>query len=134
MRDARLQCEIVIHTEDRVGNLARITRLLGDMGINLLAVAVRTAGEDVAIHLVTTSQTYARDALLGAGFTLEERDVIVLELPHRAGFLSRIAEALARKEIAILDLYSTMSDTATTGVVVFTCTHNSKAVQMLRGH
>lgn len=134
MRHARLQSEIILHTEDRVGVLAQITRLLGDMGINLLSVLVRTNEDEATIHLVTTSQTYALDALQSAGFRVDERDVVVVELPHRAGFLSRVAEALARKDIAVLELYATIADAASTGVVVFTCSNNSRAVQMLRGH
>ena len=134
MRHARLQSEIMIHTEDRVGVLAQITRLLGDMGINLLSVLVRTTEDEAMIHLVTTSQTYALDALQSAGFRVDERDVVVVELPHRAGFLSRVAEALARKDIAVTELYATMADAASTGVVVFTCSNNSRAVQMMRGH
>jgi len=132
MLDASLQREIVIRTDDRIGVLADVSRLLSDMGINLLTVCVRPEGEMVAIHLVTTSQTYTRDALKDAGFSVEEREVILIKLPHRPGFLSRVSEALARKGIAIGDLYATVPEGSTTGIVVFETSHNGKAVQMLR--
>lgn len=132
MMDASLQREIVIRTEDRIGILADVSRLLSDMGINLLTVCVRADGEEVAIHLVTTSQTYAREALKEAGFSVEEREVVLIELPHHPGFLCRVSEALARKGIAIEDLYATVPEGSTTGLVVFQTSHNGKAVQMLR--
>ena len=134
MRDARLQSEIVIRTEDRPGVLAEVSRLLSDMGINLLAVTVRTEEENAIIRLVSTSQTYAWTALRDAGFAVEEREVVVIELPHHPGFVSRVTDALARKEIAIIDLYATVSQSAGTVVVIFSSTHNGKAVQMLRRH
>ena len=132
MRDARILQELIFRTSDQTGVLAEVTRLLGDMGINLLSVYTHADGETARIHLISDSQTYAREALRDIGFEVSERDVILLELPHRPGFLRRITEALARKEISILELYSTIPDQAGTGVVVFTCTEMGKAVQMLR--
>jgi len=132
MVDACLQQEIVIRTDDRLGVLADVSRLLSDMGINILTIYVRAEGERVAIHLVTTSQSYARDALKEAGFSVEEREVVLIELPHHPGFLSRVSEALARKGIAIEELYATVPEGQTSGLVVFNTSHNGKAVQMLR--
>ncbi len=133
MREAKLQQEIEVVGDDRVGVVADVSRLLGDMGINLLSVSVYTESDRARIRLVTTSQTYAREALLDAGFAIEERDVVVVEMPHHPGFLSRITEALARKGIAIFDLHASVSEDAHTGVVVFTCSNNLHAAQLLRG-
>ena len=132
MLDACLTEEIIVRTDDRIGVLAAVSRILSDMGINLLAACVRTEGERAAIHLVTTSQTYARDAIREAGFSVAEREVVVIELPHHPGFLCRVIEALARKGIAIEELYATVPEGGTTGLVVFKTSHNSKTVQMLR--
>jgi hypothetical protein len=131
--DAQLRCEIVLTTENRTGLLAEISRLLGDMGINLLSIALDTTEETAVIRLLATSQSYARDALREAGFSVEERDVVVVELPHHPGFLCRVSEALARKEISLVDLHATVSEEGSTGVVVFSCSDNGRAVQMLRG-
>ncbi len=133
MVDVRLQREIVIETEDRVGFVAEVSRLLGDMGINLLSVVVRTNGETASLRLLTTCQSHALDALREAGFAVEERDVIVMELPHHPGFLSRMSEALARKGLPIEELYATVPDDGATGLVVFRCSDNRNAVLLLRG-
>jgi len=131
--DAQLRREIVVKTENRTGLLAEISRLLGDMGINLLSIALDVAGGTAVIRLLATSQSYAREALKDAGFSVEERDVVVIELPHHPGFLGRVSEALARKEISLVDLHATVSEEGGTGVVVFSCSDNGRAVQMLRG-
>ena len=133
MLDAQLRREIIVKTENRTGLLAEISRLLGDMGINLLSIALDVADETVVIRLLATSQSYAREALRDAGFSVEERDVVVVELPHHPGFLCRVSEALARKEISLVDLHATVSEEGSTGVVVFSCSDNGRAVQMLRG-
>ena len=133
MLDAQLRREIVLTTEDRTGVLAEIGRLLGEMGISLLSIALDTGDGTAVIRLLTTSQSYAFDALRDAGFCVDERDVVVVELPHHPGFLCRISDALARKEVSLIDLHATVSEEGSTGVVVFSCSDNGRAVQMLRG-
>ncbi len=133
MREARLVQEIVIEGADRIGVVADISRLLGDMGINLSAVSAAVDGESVRIRLITSSQSYARDALRDAGYTVRERDVIAIELPHHPGFLCRITEALARRDLTITELYATVPEDGDTGLVVFSCPNNLHALQLLRG-
>ena len=133
IKDAQLQHELVLRADDRVGVLAEVCALLGDMGISLLSVGVFADNGTASIHLVTSSQSYARDALRDAGFRIDERDVIMIELPHRSGFLCRVIEALARKDISVRTLQATVAEDSATGVVVFTCSDNARAVQLLRG-
>jgi len=133
MLDAQLRSEIIVTTENRTGLLADIGRLLADMGISLLSIALETTEDEAVFRLLTTSQSYARDALQDAGFRIEERDVVVVEIPHHPGFLQRVSEALARKDLSLIDLHATVSDEGSTGVVVFSCSNNGRAVQMLRG-
>ena len=134
MLDAQLRREIVLTTENRTGLLAEISRLLADMGINLLSIALDATDEMAVIRLLANSQSYAAEALRDAGFSIEERDVVVIELPHFPGFLCRVSQALARKEISLADLHATVSEEGSSGVVVFSCSDNGRAVQMLRGY
>ena len=134
MVDVRLQTEIVVEAEDRVGIVAEVTRLLADMGINLLSIMVRTDAERAFVHLVTTSQTHTLEALRKACFEVSERDVILVELPHHPGFLSKVSEALARKGLTVDELYATVPENGSIGVVVFRTPDIRQAVQLLRGH
>ena len=133
MVNVRLHSEIVIETDDRTGIVAEVSRLLGDMGISIVSIVVRTNDESATLHLLTSSQSHAFDALRDAGFSVEERDVILMEVPHRPGYICRMSEVLARKGIPIEELYATVSDDGPTGVVVLRCSDNVRAVQLLRG-
>lgn len=134
MIDARLQQEIVLRSEDRVGVLVDITRILSDMGINLLSVRLRSDDGDAIVHLLTSSQSYACEALRDAGFEISERDVVLLALPHHPGFLRRTCEALARKDISINGLHFSVPEEGKVGIVVLTCSNNAHAIQILRGY
>ena len=133
MTNARLERELVINTENRIELIGEVSRLFYDMGVNILAVNFRVCGDEATLRLLTNAQTYARDALRRAGFFVDEREVVVLELPERVGFLAKVAEALAREGIKIHDLYATVSAGSRIATVVFTCSHNSKAVLMFQG-
>ena len=134
MIDARLQQEIVLRSEDRVGILAEIACVLSEMGINLLSVRLCSSEDEAVVHLLTSSQSYACDALQDAGFDISQRDVVMLSVPHHPGFLRRTTEALARKDISINDLHISVPEEGKVGVVVLTCSNNAHAIQILRGH
>jgi hypothetical protein len=97
------------------------------------SIALNATDDTAVIRVLANSHSYACDALKEAGFGVEERDIIVIELPHHPGFVCRISEALARKEISLVDLHATVPREGSTGVVVFSCSDNGRAVQMLRG-
>jgi len=133
MPRASVQRELLIRSDNRVGLLAEITRLLSNMGIRPTALCVRAENSGAEVRLITDVQDHARDALRQARFQVDEREVVVLEIPNRAGLVCRITEALARKGIDIEDLMVTVSAAQSVGLVVFTCSHNAQAASMLSG-
>ncbi|HAZ27137.1 TPA: hypothetical protein DCY67_00775 [Candidatus Acetothermia bacterium] len=132
MREATIGKELVVHTENRVGVLAAVARVLSDQGINILAVAVIVHGDQAELHIVPDAPSYALDALRKAEFEVEERDIVLVELPNRAGFLRRITEVLARQRLDIRYLYASAFEAGHSSLVVLSCTNNGKAVLLLR--
>jgi len=134
VRPATIGKELVVRTTNRVGLLADIAKLLSTQGINILATAVFVSGEEAELHLVVDAHHYALESLRDAEFPTEEREVVLVELPNRPGFLRRITEALARQGLDIRYLYASAAEDTSHTLVVFSCTHNGKAVLLLREH
>ncbi len=132
MTEASIGRELVIVVGDRVGLLADIARILARQTINILAVSVRVEEEQAEIRLVTDAPSYALEALRKAEFPVDEREVVLVELAHRPGLLRRVTDALARQNLDIRDLYATVTSDSDHSLVVFSCSHNGKAVQLLR--
>jgi len=130
---ARCVKELIVHTQNQVGLLGEVAQLLADRGINILAVHVVASAEFAEIHLLTSAQLYARDALEAAELPVEEREVVAVELPNRPGFLRKIAEALARQGVDIHYLYATAAEDTARSLVILSCSNNGKAVLMLGG-
>lgn len=122
----------MVRTANRVGLFADIAKLLSTQGINILATAVFVLGEEAELHLVVDAHHYALESLRDAEFPTEERDVVLIELPNRPGFLRRITEALARQGLDIHYLYASAAEDTPHTLVVFSCSHNGKAVLLLR--
>lgn len=121
-----------MRTANRVGLLADVAKLLSTQGINILATAVFVQGEEAELHLVVDAHHYALETLQDAEFPTEEREVVLITLPNRPGFLRRITEALARQGLDIRYLYASAAEDTPHTLVVFSCTHNGKAVLLLR--
>lgn len=132
MRPATIGKELVVRTANRVGLLADVAKLLSTQGINILATAVFVQGEEAELHLVVDAHHYALETLQDAEFPTEEREVVLVTLPNRPGFLRRITEALARQGLDIRYLYASAAEDTPHTLVVLSCTHNGKAVLLLR--
>jgi len=124
--------ELVVHMPNRVGLLADIATILSNKGINIIAIYSSTEGEHAEIHLITDAQIYARETLEGAGYAVEQEEVILLELPHRPGFLRRVTESLRRHGVDIEYLYATAPAWSEKSLVVLSCDNNGKALDLLR--
>ncbi len=132
MLEATIGRELVITVEDRVGLLADIAHILAMQTINILAVSVGTWQGQAEVRLVTDAPSYALDALRKTELSVEEQEVVLVELPHRPGLLRRITDALARQDLDIHELYATVTSDSDHSLVVLSCSHNGKAVQLLR--
>lgn len=132
VRGAVLMRELVIRTPNRVGLLADIAALLAEKGINILAIHVSARGEEAEVHLLTEAQLYARKALEEAEYPVEQEEVVLLELPHRPGFLRRVTETLRRNGLDIQYLYATAPEWSGKCLVVLSCDNNGKALELLR--
>lgn len=99
--------EFKVTMEDRPGSLAKLTEALGKGGVNIEGIAAIPSGGKGDIRVVMGNAAGARQALQGAGITVEgEREVLVVDLPHRPGELAKVARKLADAGVNIDSVYS----------------------------
>ena len=106
MFEARQAKEIVVRFRNRVGLLLDISKLISEKGISILAACGGVSGGEGIIRLVTEDNLRASEVLNQSGYSADEEDAIVMELPHKPGMLKRIAQALVCEEIDIRHLYA----------------------------
>jgi hypothetical protein len=98
--------EIVVRRKNDVGVLFEISTLLSDRDVNILGVSAGVCGEDCLIRLITDDHHKAQEVLAANGFSPEEENVVLVELPHRPGMLKQVTKMLAQEGIDIWHVYA----------------------------
>jgi hypothetical protein len=99
--------DITVYLDDEPGELARITRLLGEAEVNILGFcAVRSGGGKSEVHLLVDDVPAAFSALTAAGAEIaSEQEVMVLPVSDRPGVLGDAARRLGDAGINITLAY-----------------------------
>ena len=128
---AKILTQLSVHMENRPGALAELTEALTEAGVNILAIAVPDTGEFGTVRVLPENVLEARDALEQAGHPHAAVDVLVVELPHRAGAMAQLARLLADENIVIRYAYATNSAGAERGMCVLRVDDIHKAEKIL---
>jgi len=94
-----------IMVRDRLGELARVTELMAQFGINIVAIASETAGPQPLVRIVTEDQASTRKALERSGREFSEQDILVVKLIDRPGELAKISRRLAKGGVNVESIY-----------------------------
>jgi len=94
-----------IEIKNRVGELARVTEILAEGAINIVAIASESAGPKPMVHIVTADHASARRALEQSGRDFKEQDILVVKVLDRPGELAKVARRLAREAVNVESIY-----------------------------
>lgn len=97
--------ELKIRVPSRPGMLGEVTTALGDKLVNVRAVNAWVEGNEGVIRLVVDRAAAAKRALAKKGWTVEEQEVLELELPDKPGALGRAASAIGRAGVDITHVF-----------------------------
>lgn len=98
--------QISVFLENRAGQLAEITGLLAEKGIDLRAINVAETTDYGVIRIITNDEEKACDVLKENGFVYSLSDVQAVAVPDEPGGLSVLLKVLADADIDILYMYS----------------------------
>src|ERR1044072_7720273 len=116
--------EVVVKVRNQIGVLAQLSKIISDKGISILAASAWVEAADGVIHLVTEDNLRAMDVLRQKNYKPAEIDVVMVEIPHKPGMLSRITEKRAQEGIDISYLYGTATADQDRCLIVFSSAKN----------
>lgn len=93
--------QISIFAENKPGKIEKITKVLADGGINILAISISSSGDFGVIKFIVDKPFEARDLLIKNGFTVSLNEVLAIELIDKPGDLHRVTSALLKCGINI---------------------------------
>lgn len=122
--------DLMISTDDRPGELARIGEALGGAGINIEGLCGMGMEGRGVIHICVNDSVGARTALEGAGLKVEGESDAILAEPMgevaQPGSMGQIARRIADAGINVRVLYVATGDR-----VVCVTDDNAKTMEMM---
>ena len=113
-----IEKQVSIFLDNRPGTLARTCQALAKEGINIQALSISDTVDHAVVRMVVSDAKKAERVLQALHATVQERDVIFMDLPNKPGTLAKIAEQLAAAGINIEYAYCTGSTSQEMGNMV----------------
>jgi hypothetical protein len=92
---------VAVFAENKPGQMARVTGVLADAGINIRWVTIATSEEFGVIKFLVDRADQALHSLKAAGFTASQIEVLAIEVEDRPGALHELAKTLTRSGVNV---------------------------------
>jgi hypothetical protein len=92
---------ICVFAKNELGQMARITKVLTDAGVNILWVTIVTNETLGVIKFLVDKCDIAHQSLHQKGFTVSLVEVLAIEVEDKPGGLHAVADCLARNKINV---------------------------------
>ncbi|MGA2603189.1 MAG: ACT domain-containing protein [Verrucomicrobiia bacterium] len=92
---------IAVFAENQLGQMARITKVLADAGVNIRWVTIATNETLGVIKFLVDKCDLAYRSLHGKGWTVSLVEVLAIEVEDKPGGLHAVADCLSRNHINV---------------------------------
>ncbi|MFC1708498.1 ACT domain-containing protein [Candidatus Omnitrophota bacterium] len=129
MAQAKLAKELVVGADNKVGMLAEVSGFIAEAGVNISAISAYAMGEKAIFRIVTSGNDKAENVLVQKGFSVEENEIVAVNLPDKVGQAKEIAEKMKTAGINLDYIYgSTCGCADTQALMVIGSKENQKVV------
>jgi hypothetical protein len=97
--------QISIFSENKPGRLRKITQVLAESGVNILAINIASSNGFGVLKFIVDKCDVAYQKLKQKGFTVSLNAVLAIELVDKPGGLFEVAAILSKRRINIENAY-----------------------------
>jgi len=126
--------QLTITIPNQPGQMARISEMMGDAGVNILALFVSTTtpeGQGL-MRFVADNPDKAVHTLQSNGIEVREDEVIAAETPHHAGGLLAVLNPLKRAGVNVSYLYPMIHTAGDVTILILGADDIKAAVEALK--
>ena len=126
--------QISIFLENKKGALSRMANLLGEEGINLLAMSIADTDEFGIVRIIVPSESVFRALIVlrEEGMTAKISNVVCVRIPHEPLGLAMALDKFAELGISIEYSYSFCSSKSPDAVAIFRIQEDEKILDKLK--
>ena len=123
--------QISVFLENKTGTLRELTQILGENGINLLAISIAdTAGFGIVRCIVKEADIDRTMTILrDGGYIAKENHVICVAMPHRPLGLCRVLQILEENGVDVEYSYSLCRTSVTDAVLIIRPSDKDRCVK-----
>ena len=120
-----------VFVQNTTGRLAQLTRVLGTDGIDIKASCIADTVDFGILRCIVDDPEEATRVLKEHGFTASITEVIAVELEDRPGGFADVLEILAKENIGVNYIYSTIRSKEGAAIIVLKVEDPQKAIDVL---
>jgi hypothetical protein len=98
--------QIAINLENKPGQFLVVSEHLGKEGVNIRAISVADTSDISKVRFVTDNPEKTVNVLKSKGYSIEETDVIAVEVPDHPGGLQAVLKPIYNTNINVLYFYT----------------------------
>ena len=123
--------QISVFLENRAGQLAEITRLLAQEGVDIRALSIAETSDYGLARMIVSNANQASSVLLHHGDILSMTPVYAVEVPDAPGGLSGLLALLAENDLDVEYMYSLFAHAEGKACMVLKVTNEPKFLSVL---
>lgn len=124
--------QLSVFLENSRGRLAHMTRVLGEAGVDLLALSIADTTNFGILRAIVKDNDAAVAALKAAGYTVNLTEVLAVTVPDRPGGLAEVLELLYGGGVSVEYLYSFVRNPKEYALILFKVDDVAAAGEILR--
>jgi len=122
--------EIIFTGENKIGELEEIASIIKDNGVNIRAISAWAVNGKAVFRLLTSDNAKTKELLLTKG-TVEEREIVIVEMPDKVGQLQLLASKLKGNGLDLDYIYGTTYEPGKSAIIIFSANDNEKALGII---
>ncbi len=126
--------QITVFLENRTGQLAEITKLLAESGVDIRAISIAETSDYGLARMIVDDSGKASSILLQHGDILSMTPVWAVEVPDRPAGLAELLAVLADANVAVEYMYSLFTHKNGYAYMVFRVSDDAKFLNALGVH
>lgn len=131
MTVAKLEKTLLVTAKNEIGVAADVSALLSQKGVNLRAICGWGEGAKGTVMVVPENTDKAREALKNSNYQVSDQEVVLIEVPHRVGSLTSVAEKIKKAGININFIYATADKSGKYSLIVINGADNRRILQAI---
>ena len=124
--------QISVFLENKKGRLAKLTRVLGETGIDLIALSIADTTNFGILRAIVSDNEKTLKVVRDKGYTANLTEVLAVAVPDVPGGLAGVLKLLRDNDISVEYLYSFVRRVGNDAIIIFRVDQPERAGNLLR--